>query len=113
VVSGEDLFIPDIAVLRESGAGKVAVPIEDAVMLVEIVSRGSRRKDLIDHPIQSAAAGVPWFMRVDARNRVPAVILHRLEEGEYQPIVAAAAGSKFEMTEPFAFAIDPGELLAD
>ena len=112
VVCGEDLFIPDVTVTRTSGAGKIAMDIGDVVMLVEIVS-GNRRKDLIDRPKVYAAAGVPWFMRVDFRNRIPAVVLHELVDGEYTPAVAAAAGTVFVMKEPFEFTIDPADLLDD
>lgn len=111
LISGEDLFIPDFGVYRVSGAGRVAMEIADALLLGEIVSPGNRRKDIIDRPKQYAAAGVPWFMRVESRNRVPVVALHQLVEGEYRPVSAAAAGTPFVMREPFAFEIDPAELL--
>lgn len=111
VVSGDDLFIPDIAVMRKSGAGEAAVDISDAEMLVEIASRRNRKKDVIDRPTEYAAAGVPWFMRVEFRNRVPAIVLYRLVDGEYQPVRAEAAGTIFVMTEPFEFSIDPADLL--
>jgi len=89
------------------------MPITDAVLLGEIVSPNKRRKDVIDRPWEYAAAGVPWYLRADFRNRVPALSLHKLVDGEYQPVVVAAAGTAFEMTEPFSFAIDPAELLPD
>lgn len=111
LISGDDLFIPDFGVYRVSGAGKVAMEIADALLLGEIVSPGNRRKDIIDRPKQYAAAGVPWFMRVECRNRIPVIALHQLVEGEYQPVAAAAAGSAFVMREPFAFEIDPADLL--
>ncbi|MER6755972.1 Uma2 family endonuclease [Micromonospora echinofusca] len=111
VVSGRDLFIPDVAVLRSSGGGRPAVDIGQAVLLGEIVSPGNRRKDVIDRPREYAAAGVPFFLRVDLRNRVPTMALFKLTEGEYTPLSAAAAGSTFTMIEPFAFAVDPADLL--
>ncbi|MEV4467900.1 hypothetical protein AB0J51_30280 [Micromonospora echinofusca] len=37
--------------------------------------------------------------------------LFKLTEGEYAPLSAAAAGSTFTMSEPFAFAVDPADLL--
>jgi Uma2 family endonuclease len=113
VVSGEDLFIPDLAVLRTSGRGQVTMDIAEAVLLGEIVSRGNRRKDVIDRPREYAAAGVPFFLRVDFRNRVPAIVLYELVDGEYRPVSAAAAGTTFVMKEPFEFSIDPATLLDD
>ncbi|MEO3744766.1 Uma2 family endonuclease [Plantactinospora sp. B5E13] len=111
VVSGDDLFIPDLVVLRRSGGGRSAVPIAEAVLLGEIVSPGNRRKDIIDRPREYVAAGVPFFLRVDLRNRVPSIALFELADGEYRPVAAAAAGSVFEMRQPFPFSVDPADLL--
>lgn len=113
IVSGDDLFIPDLVVLRRSGGGQRTMPISEAVLLGEIVSAGNRRKDLIDRPREYADAGVPYFLRIDFRNRVPGLVLHRLVNGAYQPAVAAAAGGTFAMTDPFPFSVDPAELLGD
>jgi Uma2 family endonuclease len=113
IVSGNDLFIPDIAVLRRSGGGKKFMPISEAILLGEILSSGNRRKDLIDRPREYAAAGVPFFLRIDFLNRLPSLVLHELVNGEYQPVTAAAAGGTFAMKKPFEFAIDPAELLAE
>ncbi len=113
VIDGDDLYIPDLSVFRKSGAGQASMDIADAVMLVEIVSDGHRPKDVIDRPRVYAAAKVPWFMRIEFRRRVPAIVLHELIDGEYEPVLACAAGTTFAMTEPFPFSIDPGELLDD
>ncbi|MGK5738948.1 Uma2 family endonuclease [Micromonospora sp. URMC 103] len=111
VVSGKDLFIPDLVVLRQSGGGRSAVPIAEVVLVGEIVSPGNRRKDVIDRPREYAAAGVPFFLRVDLRDRVPSLALFELTEGEYRPLAAAAAGSTFRMRTPFEFSVDPADLL--
>ncbi|MDR7273354.1 hypothetical protein [Catenuloplanes atrovinosus] len=37
--------------------------------------------------------------------------LLELVDGEYQPLVPAAAGTRFVMREPFGFEVDPAELL--
>ncbi|SCL32119.1 Uma2 family endonuclease [Micromonospora inyonensis] len=81
------------------------------IILSDIVSPGDRRKDVIDRPREYAAAGVPFFLRVDLRDRVPTIALFELTEGQYQPLSAATAGSTFTMTRPFAFAVDPADLL--
>jgi hypothetical protein len=44
IVRGEDLFIPDFAVLRRSGRGQIAMPISDALLLGEIVSQAVGRR---------------------------------------------------------------------
>lgn len=111
LICGKDLFIPDIAVLRTSGGGRSAVDVSQAVLLGEIVSPGNRRKDVIDRPREYAAAGVPFFLRVDLRNRVPALALYELVDWEYRPLAAAAAGATFVMRQPFEFSVDPADLL--
>ncbi|GAA2716661.1 Uma2 family endonuclease [Micromonospora olivasterospora] len=111
LICGKDLFIPDIAVLRASGGGRSVVDVSQVVLLGEIVSPGNRRKDVIDRPREYAAAGVPFFLRVDLRNRVPTLALFELVEGEYRPLAAAAAGTTFVMTRPFEFSVDPADLL--
>lgn len=113
ILSGDDLFIPDLVVLRSSGGGRVTMDIAEAVLLGEVVSPGNRRKDVIDRPREYAAAGVSFFLRVDLRNRVPAIALYELVDGEYRPVSAAAAGTTFVMKEPFEFSIDPADLLDD
>ncbi|WP_157746240.1 hypothetical protein [Micromonospora inositola] len=66
---------------------------------------------MIDRRREYAAAGVPFFLRVDLRNRVPVLALHELVEGEYQALSAAAAGTTFVMRQPFVFTVDPADLL--
>ncbi|MGB2571281.1 hypothetical protein ACPFP2_22940 [Micromonospora citrea] len=96
------------------GCGPLGVDAQaarQAVLLGEIVSPGDRRKDVIDRPREYAAAEVPFFLRVDLRNRVPAMALYELTDGEYRPVSAAAAGTTFVMREPFEFRVDPADLL--
>jgi Uma2 family endonuclease len=113
VLYREELFIPDLSVFRTSGAGRSTLDIADAVLLVEIVSGGRRRKDVIDRPTVYAEAGVPWYLRVEFRRRIPSMALYELTDREYHLVLAGAAGRTFVMTEPFGFEIDPAELLDD
>ncbi|MGC4770557.1 Uma2 family endonuclease [Micromonospora sp. DT44] len=103
----------NIVFLDAPGGGRTTMEINHAVLLGEIVSPGNRRKDTIDRPREYAAAGVPFFLRVDLRNRVPTIALYELTEGEYRPVAAAAAGTRFVMREPFEFSIDPADLLGE
>ncbi|MGC3860203.1 hypothetical protein ACPSM1_08455 [Micromonospora chersina] len=67
----------------------------------------------VRRPREYAAVGVPYFLRVDLRNRVPTIALYELFEGEYRPLAAAAAGTSFVMRKPFEFTIDPADLLGE
>ena len=111
VISGDDLYIPDLAVVRGDQGGRVAVAIADAVLLGEITSPGNRRKDVIDRRREYAEAGVEWFLLVELRDRRPILILHRLRDGAYVEVTRAQRGESFAMTEPFVFEVDPAELL--
>ena len=44
---------------------------------------------------------------------MPTIALFELIDGEYRPVAAAAAGTRFVMREPFEFSIDPAELLGE
>jgi hypothetical protein len=92
-------------------AGKTFMPITEAVLLGETVLPGDGRKDLIDRSREYAAVGVPYFLRVELRDRVPGLVRHELVDGEYRPVVVAGAGGPFSMKEPFEFSIEPEDLL--
>ncbi|MEU7573063.1 Uma2 family endonuclease [Micromonospora sp. NPDC049240] len=106
LVSGDDLFIPDLVVLRSPAGGLQAADVTAALLLGEIAPFG-----VIDRPREYAAAGVPYFLRVDLRNRVPALALYELVDDDYRPLAAAAAGTTFVMRQPFEFSVDPADLL--
>jgi Uma2 family endonuclease len=111
LVVGEDLTSPDITVAGGAAADGVWLDASVAVLVVEIMSSGSRRKDRIERPAIYAEAGIRHYLRVEFRGEDPVMLLHELVDGEYRPIVVAAAGTTFTMHEPFEFAIDPAELL--
>ncbi|MFY1586192.1 Uma2 family endonuclease [Micromonospora sp. WMMD734] len=109
----DDLLVPHLAVLRQPGRGRRAMPVAAAVLLGEIGPSQVAGPGVIDRPREYAAAGVPFFLRVDLRNRVPTLALYELADGEYRPVAAAAAGTTFVMRQPFAFSIDPADLLGE
>jgi hypothetical protein len=111
VVCGEDLTIPDIAVIRQPDEERIWVPADDVVLAVEIMSDGTKRKDRFTHPDIYAREKVKYFMRVEFRKNVPVIFLHELADEGYRPVVAAPAGTTFTMREPFAFEIDPARLV--
>src|SRR2546421_4728676 len=102
IIDGDDLYIPDVSVLRKSGAGQASMDIADAVMLVEIASDGNRRKDIIDRPRVYAAAKVPWFMRIEFRRRGPTIPPPQLVDCEDQPRLPGPARAPLAMTPPLA-----------
>jgi Uma2 family endonuclease len=112
LVLGHDLASPDITLVPRVENPGVWFDASEAAMVVEIMSPNHKRKDRIERPDVYARNGIPYFMRVEFRGNDPVIFLHRLtEDGEYRPIVSAPAGKAFTMAEPFAFEIDPVELL--
>ncbi|GAB7043283.1 hypothetical protein JCM9533A_71340 [Catenuloplanes niger JCM 9533] len=79
------------------------------------VSAGSRREDVIDRPKGDAAAGLPFFLRVDVRNRVPAVTLFAWGDGDTSRLGdgdtsrSSRPRPMFAVTETFAVEFDPAE----
>src|SRR5262245_54103663 len=112
LVCGEDLTSPDITVIRyDADENRVWLPASDAVMVVEIVSPGSVHKDRFGHPAIYAREKIRHYMRVEAQHRSSVIFYHNLVNGEYRQIVKAPAATTFTMTDPFAFEIDPADLV--
>jgi hypothetical protein len=60
----------------------------------------------------TAPAREPSFDILGTLNRPWTLVRHRLVDGEYRPVMVAAAGGSFAMIEPFEFSVDPAALLA-
>jgi Uma2 family endonuclease len=115
VINPQRWIEPDVTVLyRVPPAGEdLWVPVDCCAMPVEFVSPSSRHRDRIDKPAVCAAAGVPYFMRVEIERRLRHVdvTLWRLEDGAYELAAHAIAGQEFAMVEPFPLSFDPVVLL--
>lgn len=110
---GDELTIPDFAVIRPSEGRRTWVDAGDVLLVVEIMSPGGRRKDRIKRLPIYVDAGIPYYMRIEFRGDDPAILLHELIDGEYELVAVGTAGSTFQMTKPFAFEIDPADLRDD
>jgi Uma2 family endonuclease len=106
---------PDVTILYRvpRPEDRIWVPVDHCVMPVEVVSPSSRRRDMIDKPAGCAAAGIPYFMRVELEPtlRHVDVVLMKLDNGKYKVESAAPSGQKFATTEPFVLSFDPAVLL--
>jgi hypothetical protein len=103
---------PDPTVLRQPVRQVTWVPAELVLMPVEFVSRSSARNDRIDKPALCAAAGVPYFMRVEISDHESHVELLRLADGgDYVVHAKALAGQEFRTELPFPLGFDPAVLL--
>lgn len=114
------LFIPDIAVGdAESSHGErdtqdahgdlVALDAEAVLLVVEIVSPGSRHLDRRLTPMLYAEAGIAGFWRLDFAP-APALMIADLKDGRYVERTTALAGGVTRIDAPFPLAVDPGTL---
>lgn len=111
-MTGGCLTSASLAAACRSGGG---LSSDHVVLLVEVVSRGSRKNDRFFKPIEYAQAGVSHYWRVEIDPEI-FVVTHDLVEGRYQQ-TGVLRGSR-EVTEPFGLVVDvpalrPSSLLAD
>jgi Uma2 family endonuclease len=101
------LLIPDVLVTATSGQAQVHQP-EDALLVVEVVSAATATIDLVLRPHLYAAAGVPWFLRVEPDPaQLPELWLYELGAAGYEERARAGVGRPLRLTQPFAAVIDP------
>ena len=97
---------PDVVLMR-SGATSLYVPARDMLLLVEITSPGNFRQDRIAKHGDYAAAGVPFYLRVDLENGIEALeaSLYQLVDGEYREAARSVDGI-LRSSAPWPFEAD-------
>jgi Uma2 family endonuclease len=89
---------PDVMVHRaDIGLDRHFLMPEDLLLVIEIVSPGTRRRDRIDKPFVYAAAGIPYFWRIE-QNPVR-VYAYKLNNGVYKE--QADSADELVLDEPF------------
>ncbi|MDX6200328.1 MAG: hypothetical protein QOJ79_3479 [Actinomycetota bacterium] len=99
--------VPDLAVVRAGlpvRPRQVAYTPADFALLVEVVSPTSTGMDRVLKPAEYAAAGVPFFWRVEIEPSVE-VIGYELADGAYRETARATQGS-VAMPAPYPLVID-------
>jgi Uma2 family endonuclease len=84
---------PDVVVAR-TGATSLYVPASEMLLLAEITSPGNFRQDRIAKHADYAAAGIPFYLRVDLENGPEALeaTLFRLVDGEFREAARSVDG---------------------
>jgi Uma2 family endonuclease len=97
---------PDVIVAR-AGATSLYVPAADMLVLVEITSPGNFRQDRIAKHRDYAAAGVPFYLRVDLENGPENLeaTLFELVDSEYREAARSVDGV-LRSTKPWPFEAD-------
>ena len=99
---GEGGRIPDLIVWSKAQTDGVWLPVDDVLLVVEIVSPGSEGVDLVTKHREYADAGIPQYWLID-QDTPQTVTMHRLHGDEY----------RLAATMPLAWVLNttPGEHL--
>jgi Uma2 family endonuclease len=108
----DEIFRPDLTVARDedTDSGDERVPAECALLVVEIASASTRRRDLEVKRRSYAKNGVPLYMIIDRFVEPPAVtLLSEPGDRDYTDVTTATfgpGGDKLELPEPFNVTLD-------
>ncbi len=110
-ISEIEWYEPDVIVFRrddfDPGGPLRATP----VLVVEVASPSTRLHDLNAKFAAYAANGCPHYFVVDPDE--PSVVAFRLAGAHYEEVARAVGDERFSVSEPFAIAFSPAELVAD
>jgi Uma2 family endonuclease len=107
-------LIPDLMVAPKDAPpfGECELLASGALLVAELVSPWSRRRDREVKPRAYAQGGVPLYLLIDRFANPPAVTLFSQPgEGGYGKRQVAAAGEPLRLPKPFGIALDTGRLL--
>jgi len=103
-------FIPDLFVVRATAYRKQEYfDQDDMLLVVEVLSPGTRGRDLVLKRHYYASGGIPHYWIVDSTARTLTVV--ELDGEAYREAAVVAAGTTFKTEEPFPLSLDPAEFV--
>lgn len=108
---GTDGRVPDVGVVRAGvpvRRRQVGRPPEQWVLVVEVVSRSSRKTDRLFKPVEYARAGIPAYWRLELEPE-PLLVVSRLAGDRYDVVQELTGRGVVEV--PFRVALDLPALL--
>ncbi|WP_204002814.1 Uma2 family endonuclease [Virgisporangium aurantiacum] len=104
-------LVPDILVTPMSALkGPLAVfDPKDAVLVVEVLSPGSRKNDNVTKRHYYGWMGVPHYWIVDPIARQLSVMTLDADNSTYRDVVTVEVGEEWRTEEPFPVTLDPAE----
>jgi Uma2 family endonuclease len=101
-------FEPDVLLVRRDVNGGSHYAMADQVVLaVEIVSPGTKRRDRIEKPADYAAAGIPFFWRIE-QNPVHVYAYELATNGSYT--LVADSDTELILERPFEIRLSIGDI---
>ena len=104
----EDYLEPDVMVFDPNVIEDDQVKAGMPLLVVEVLSPSSRRRDVGDKLTRYRDAGVPNYWVVDPID--PRLRAWRLQDGEYVEIADVSGEEEWTATEPFEVTIRPADL---
>jgi Uma2 family endonuclease len=101
---------PDVVVTRARSAQEL-LRAADALLVVEIISRGSRNVDLHLKPFEYAEAGIPHYWVVDLDPPAPTITVFTLGAPGDGYVESQTASGMLVVAEPFPMRIDVDALI--
>jgi Uma2 family endonuclease len=106
-VEEDRTYEPDVLLRRAGEAVRHFVPAEQVVIAIEVVSPGTRTRDRFAKPAEYAAAGIPYYWRVE-QNPVHVFAYRLATNGTYE--LAAESTELLKLDEPFPIALPISEI---
>ncbi len=103
------ILIPDVLV-TDMPLDTMVAPASNVPLVIEVVSPSSKAQDRMFKPQLYAAAGIPWYLRVELQEQPPELVLHRLAGDTYAVRAHVRGEETLTLTEPFPAAVAPGRL---
>ncbi len=104
------ILIPDISVVTKPGADLTVWDPADVALVIEIVCPGSVANDRAIKPVAYAAAGIPFYLRIDHRSGAPAAVLEQLVRLDYVEVLRTEPGEPLHLSAPFEVTLDLAKL---
>jgi Uma2 family endonuclease len=81
----------------------------EALLVVEVLSPGSRRKDSVTKRYHHGRMGVPQYWIVDPQERKLHVMRREIGEPNYRDVATVEAGTEWRSEEPLPISLDPAD----
>jgi Uma2 family endonuclease len=105
----DDILEPDVLVIEDSAVVDDKVQGGVPVLVVEVLSPSSRRRDVGDKLTAYRDAGVPAYWVVDPVN--PRLRVWELREGEYVEVANISGDDEWTAEKPCSVTVRPSDLL--